>query len=90
MRTPPFQVKLPRIRKTVEAWESSCRCGSCETLHIRIIDDIDGATVDYNVSIDGAWIFREIEDDHEKMSILASVIFELARELNRPVWQIDP
>ena len=80
MRIHPFKVSIPRICKTVEAWESSCRCGSCETLHLRIIDDIDGEILEYNTKSEGTWESPSMNDP-EKLTALASVIFEMALRL---------
>ena len=85
MRIEPFRVEVPAIGKILEVSESSCLCGSCETVHLKIIDSDDPAdSLEYNTKNEMYWTPINALDDVDAQRLLARLVFELAKMVRKP------
>ena len=84
MRIDPFRIELPALGKIIEISEESCRCGSCETMIVKLIDDDDPSDlIEYNTKTEGCWFPPGCNEEPENLRDMAHVIFELAKMVRK-------
>ena len=80
MRIEPFRIEIPAICRILEVSESSCRCGSCETVHLKIIDgDEPTDSLEYNTKNEMYWTPINALEAMDNQRLLARLVFELAK-----------
>ena len=80
MRCEPFEIEIKKLGKTIRVCERSCRCGSCETVEIKIFETDDREDcIEYNTKNEGAWYPYGCDEEYDTKSVIATCMLELAK-----------